>query len=142
VIGTQDAPEFLEPVLAENVRRRFDITDMGMRPLLEIIQTQCLPAHLEGMAEALTDRTRLKEEGKKTFTNYRRVLYRPSHNEFVLSPVNALSGVVSIAKPYFPLILEACDKDVFLSPQDRSHVESVLLTDKRRTRKRILSVKH
>lgn len=127
VIGTQDAPEFLEPVLAENVRRRFDITDMGVRPLLELIQTQCLPANLEGMAEALTDTTRLKEEGKKKFTNYRRVLYRPSHNEFILSPVNALSGVVSLVRPYFPLILNACDKDVFLSPQDRSHVESVLL---------------
>jgi len=127
LIATIADSELITTVLAETIRRRFDASVFALRPLLELIQTQCLPQHLEGLAKRLTDRATLDDGTKRKYTAYRRVLYLPSKNQFVLSPVNALSGVVSHAVPNLRLILADCEKDVFLPVRERFAIEKYLL---------------
>lgn len=114
-------------VLANALRKRFDLCVFSIRPMLELIQTQCLPKHLEGLAEKLVEQTELPDEKKKKFLSHRRVMYRAQTKEFILSPINALSGVVSIIKPYFDLVLDGCDKDVYMPYIERNQIEKNLL---------------
>lgn len=119
----------INAALSNHIRRRFEVAVFAIRPLLELLQTQALPKQLEKLVERLIDVTKLPEEGGRKFISDRRVLYRPGLNQFILSPVNSLSGVVSIAQPFFPLILDDCEKDVFLAAQERELLESSILRD-------------
>jgi hypothetical protein len=49
VIENRTDTNIVETLLADNLRRRFDISVFAIRPLLELIQTQCLPKQLEGV---------------------------------------------------------------------------------------------
>lgn len=114
--------------LANTLRKRFDLCVFSIRPLLELVYTQCLPQSLEALAEKLVDVSTLQnDERKKKVTCHRRVLYRAATREFILSPMNATTGVVSIVKPYFDLLLDGCDKDVYMPYTERNQVETNLL---------------
>lgn len=113
--------------LANTLRKRFDLCVFSIRPLLELVYTQCLPLSLEVLAEKLVDVSTLQNDKKrKKITCHRRVLYRAATNEFILSPMNATSGVVSIIKPYFDLLLDGCDKDVYMPYTERNKLETNL----------------
>ena len=127
VFSSINDPKIIDSLLARTVRRRFDASVQSLRPLLELIQTQCLPKSLEGMVKRLIDKAQLPEHGRNVFTAYRRVLYRPVDNEFILSPMNALSGVVSITVPFFPILLEDCQTEVYLPVRERASLEEKLL---------------
>ena len=115
-------------MLANTLRKRFDLCIFSIRPLLELISTQCLPQSLEALAEKLVDITTLQEGKKaKKVYSHRRVFYRAETNEFVLSPMNATAGVVSIVKPYFNLLLDGCKKDVYMTHIERNNIETNLL---------------
>jgi hypothetical protein len=124
ILDSYQNPKLLDSILADHIKGRFEVTVFALRPLVELIQTQCLPKHLEGLVEKLVDKSALPEHGRKKFTSHRRLIYRPGSNEFVLSPMNALAGVVSVVEPFFPLILEGCEKDVYLAPVDTGCVGS------------------
>lgn len=114
--------------LANTLRKRFDLCVFSIRPLLELVYTQCLPQSLEALAEKLVDVSTLQvDQKRKKITCHRRVLYRAATNEFILSPMNATSGVVSIVKPYFDLLLDGCDKDVYMPYTERNKLETHLL---------------
>lgn len=114
--------------LANTLRKRFDLCVFSIRPLLELVYTQCLPQSLEALAEKLIDVSTLQVDKKrKKITCHRRVLYRAATNEFILSPMNATTGVVSIVKPYFDLLLDGCDKDVYMPFTERNKLETNLL---------------
>ena len=129
LLESYDDSSIINPALSNHIRKRFEVAVFAIRPLLELLQTQSLPKQLEKLVERLVDKTKLPEEGGRRFRSDRRVLYSPHLNEFILSPVNALSGVVSIAQPFFPLILDDCAKDVFLASQERELLESSILRD-------------
>jgi hypothetical protein len=54
-------------------------------------------------------------------------MYRHETNEFILSPMNALTGVVSVVKPFFGLILADCTTDVYMPVSEREELEDELL---------------
>jgi hypothetical protein len=116
-------------MLANALRKRFDLCVFSIRPILELIQTQCLPKQLENLAERLIEKTELPEIKTKKFESHRRVLFTPKTKEFILSPINALTGVVSIVKPYFDLVLDGCEKDVYMPYVERNQIEKYLLRD-------------
>lgn len=114
--------------LANTLRKRFDLCVFSIRPLLELVYTQCLPLSLEVLAEKLVDVSTLQnDKRRKKITCHRRVLYRAATNEFILSPMNATTGVVSTVKPYFDLLLDGCDKDVYMPYTERNKLETNLL---------------
>jgi hypothetical protein len=133
-IDIQNEKTIIDDMLVNNMGKRFEVAAQSVRPLFEIIKTQCLPDVVADYAEKLIDKTTIKEEGKrkKAFTSHRRVMYRHETNEFILSPINALSGVVSIIKPFFDQVVadsvfENCETDVYLSIETREEIEEVLL---------------
>ncbi len=75
IIDSNNDFELVDTLLAQNLKQRFDVTKFPIRPLLELLQTQCWPKHLEGIVDRLVDKTRLKDHNNKQFTSYRRVLY-------------------------------------------------------------------
>ncbi len=127
-IGTNYDKKLIEDVLINNISRNFEVTARSIRPFFELIQTQCLPQSVADLADKLIDKnTIVVGKRKKTFTCYRRVMYRYETNEFILSPINASSGVVSIVQPFFGVILADCTTDVYMSTKDSEKIENNLL---------------
>lgn len=91
--------KLIQDLLVDGVKRRFDLQHPKVRPLLELLQTQLLPKHLAGLSPGLVEKGTLTGWGKKKFKAERRVLFLKDSGNFVLSPMNAESGVVSIVKP-------------------------------------------
>lgn len=115
-------------MLTNALRKRFELCVFSIRSMLELIYTQCLPQSLEVLAEKLIDISELQNDKKsKKFVCHRRVFYRAQTNEFILSPMNAATGVVSIVKPYFDLILDGCKTDVYMPHIERNNIEKSLL---------------
>jgi hypothetical protein len=115
-------------MLASIMSRRFEVAPKSIRPLFELIQTQCLPQSIADLANKLIDETTLFEGNRKRkYKAHRRVMYRCGTDEFILSPINALSGVVSIVKPFFGLILADCHTDVYMQIEGREELEQKLL---------------
>ena len=122
LVGVLNDAALTQTSLIENYKRRFDAADRPVRPLLELLQTQCLPKHLAGITKALVDKSVLDEWGKEVFQAHRRVLFRHDRGDFVLSPMNANSGVVSIVKPELA-VLKATGRDLYLDPYSRELIE-------------------
>jgi hypothetical protein len=128
-IETQYNQQIVEDMLASIMSKRFEVAVQSVRPLFELIYTQCLPNSTANLADRLTDKTTIQDVGKRkqTFTSHRRVMYRYETNEFILSPMNALTGVVSVVKPFFGLILADCTTDVYMPVSEREELEDELL---------------
>ncbi|MEY4684757.1 MAG: hypothetical protein RLZ25_1216 [Pseudomonadota bacterium] len=128
-------PKLIQEVLVDAVRRRFDLQHPKVRPLLELIQTQSLPKHLAGLSAGLVEKHEVEGWGKTKFKAERRVLFVRDTGEFVLSPMNAQSGVVSIVKPDatgLPRQLDKpffadCAHDVLVLPSVLESVEANML---------------
>ena len=128
IVDVDSDPASVNPTLANALRKRFDLCVFSIRPILELIYTQCLPAALAGIAEKLVDVATLADDKKrKKVQCHRRVFYRSETRELILSPMNAASGVVSIVKPYFDVLLDGCDTDVYMQYTERSYLENNLL---------------
>lgn len=128
IVDVDSNVNIVNSALANTLRKRFDLSVDSVRPLLELVYTQCLPQSLEALAEKLVDVATLQnDKRKKKVTCHRRVLYKAVTREFILSPMNATTGVVTIVKPYFDLLLDGCDKDVYMPYTERNKLETHLL---------------
>jgi len=128
IVDVDSDPASVNPTLANALRKRFDLCVFSIRPVLELIYTQCLPQSLANIAEKLVDITTLADDKKrKKIQCHRRVLYRSETKELILSPINAASGVVSVIKPYFDLLLDGCETDVYMPYRERNYLENNLL---------------
>ena len=96
VIARSSEPELIETILVGNHRKRFEAHSSVTRPLLELIQTQCYPKHLKGVAKKLVDTNVLDGHGRKKFKSTPRLMFVHDSQQFLLSPINAYSGVVSL----------------------------------------------
>ena len=127
-IATNYDEKLIGDMLASILSRSFQVAARSVRPLFELIQTQCLPQSIANLADKLIDETTLLEgKRKRKYKAHRRVMYRCGTNEFILSPINALSGVVSIVKPFFGVILADCSTDVYMDIGGREVLERKLL---------------
>jgi len=126
-VGTSDHKNAINDIMIDQYRRRFDGQKSALRPILELLQTQCLPKHLEKVEHAVAAKGVYTEIwSQHLYASPRRVLYRHAEGDFVLSPVGAASGVVSVIKPFQP-ILANCVTDVYLGSAQRQQLESECL---------------
>lgn len=135
VVTYQSSDAIIDEMLVATYRRRFEVQHPKMRPLLELLQTQCLPVHLEGLqatVEAKVLKKRAWAKGGKI--GARRVLYRHETGTLLLSPTGTDTGVVSCVTPrqaaasasansVFQPILADCGHDVFIAPAQRTELE-------------------
>lgn len=106
--------------------RDFTALAPSVRMILEAINTQCLPAHLQKHQANLLER--ITSSGKTKAIS--RLIYRHASREWILSPVDAASGVITIAKPS-KCVLEKPASDLFLLQQSRRAVELKLVSGRR-----------
>ncbi|PKO68895.1 MAG: hypothetical protein CVU22_07035 [Betaproteobacteria bacterium HGW-Betaproteobacteria-16] len=130
LIGASSDEAFVKPVAMQTYLNDYSALPWSMQALMETVSTQCLPSNLQSFYSALEDSsssTHDGEEGGKQLKSVRRLLYVHSSGEFILSPIRAVSGVVTVAKPSRP-ILENPDKDVCLSTRSRRLLEKKLIS--------------
>jgi hypothetical protein len=121
-VATAYDQSIIQTILASSYKRRFDALPQSIRPLFELLQTQCLPQHLQSISKALVDKTRLEEMGKTLYLSARRAMYRYDTGELILSPITAYSGVVSVVKTAKPILFDV-QTDVFLPMYLRGVIE-------------------
>lgn len=126
IISKSDDPAIIESLLLNSYRSRFDLNKTAIRPLLELLQTQCLPQHLGKLSKRLMDSSTAKGLSKELRKSARRVMYLHETQQFLLSPVRAESGVVSLVKPKETL-LGRCEQDVFMPLYLSRSLETKLL---------------
>lgn len=118
--------DVIEKVLVDTHLRRFEAHDSVTRPLLELIQTQCYPENLKHLASELADPSTVDEREEQVSRAARRVMFLHETDQFLLSPIRAESGVVSLVKPAKSM-MPGCKQDVFMPPLQRSMLEQKLL---------------
>ncbi len=135
VVTYQSSSAIIDEMLVATYRRRFEVQHPKVRPLLELLQTQCLPKHLEGLQTTVEGKTvKNRAWTKSGKIGARRVLYRHETGAFVLSSTSTNSGVVSCVTPRqlpasvaehrsFKPVLADCEHDVFMAPAQRTELE-------------------
>jgi hypothetical protein len=125
LVGAVNDQSMVEPVAMHTYLQDYSALPQSIRTIVETISTQCLPSHLQSFYRSLVDDSP-KVAGKSPTKSVRRLMYSHAQGEFILSPIRAQSGVVTIAKPKLP-VLEGATRDVFLSTIARRVLEQRLV---------------
>jgi hypothetical protein len=128
LVGASNDDSIIRPLLVHTYLHDFAALPPSVRCLAELVSTQCLPARLQPMYAALVDAATTVRSRKAV----RRVLYRHDVGDFVLSPIRAKSGVVTIATPVDVPLEQRADagSDALLSTRARRTLERRLVSGK------------
>jgi len=119
----------MDTVLSDYYLHQLDASDTSVRPILEIIQSQCYPPHLQKLSRTFDNRIGGKESTNSGFEFGRRVAYLRSSDQLLLSPTGSSIGVISKVTPNRRL-LDDCPYDLFLSIEQRLVLEQELLQNR------------
>ena len=128
LLGATNDAELVERATVANFKHSFSALPVSVRALIETLRTQCLPPNVLKIQRDLVDLSHQKHDDGKNKLSVRRLLYRHSTEDFLLSPVRAHAGVVTIAKPRQPVFADS-DVDVFLSSRARLALERRAITN-------------
>ncbi len=128
LLGATNDKEAVEAAAVVNFKHTFSALPPSVRSLIETLRTQCLPPHILKMQRDLVDKSKRKHSDGTKMLNMRRLLYRHDHGDFLLSPVRAHAGVVTVAKPKIGG-LEQVEGDVFLSSRARLALEQLAISN-------------
>jgi hypothetical protein len=118
LLGATNDDELVARAAVINFKHIFSALPVSVRTVIEALRTQCLPPHILKIQRELVDKSHQKHSDGQHNLSVKRLLYRHEKGDFLLSPVRADSGVVTLAKPKHPL-LETVESDVFLSSRAR-----------------------
>lgn len=116
----------IETVLSDYYLHQLDASDTSIRPLLELIQTQCYPPHLQKFSRRYDQKLSAKKGKNDNIGFGRRVAYLCQSKQLLLSPTGGSSGIISSVTPNLPL-LDNCSVDLFLPIEQRQTIEKELL---------------
>ncbi|MDP3520952.1 MAG: hypothetical protein Q8S02_10060 [Hydrogenophaga sp.] len=125
LVGASRDEDMVKPVVMQTYLNDFTALSPSVRLIVETLSTQCLPAPLQKFYANLIDDA-VKAPGSSGLKARRRLLYRHESRDFLLSPIRASSGVVTVAKPS-TAILEGASQDLFLSNGARHAFEKRLI---------------
>lgn len=128
LLGSTNDKQAVEAAAVVNYKHTFSALPPSVRGLIETLRTQSLPAHILKYQRQLVDKSKQKHEDGTTMLSMRRLLYRNSSRDFLLSPVRAKTGVVTVAKLKAGG-LEQIDGDVFLSTRARVALEQLAISN-------------
>lgn len=114
-------------LLVTAYRHQFAALPESIRCIFETIRTQMLTSNLNKIRSKLVEKSKLRHEDKTHKTVSNQLLYIAKKNELILSPVNAVSGVVTVAK-LRSQIFEGDSVDVFLTKRCIRLIENRALT--------------
>lgn len=122
LLGTTNDADVIKSIAVTNFKHTFSALPNSISTIVEALRTQCLPPKLFPLQHALIDKAKEKHSDKTAKLSVRRLLFRHSTSDFLLSPVRAQCGVVTIAKPK-AAVMEDVGTDVFLSTRARLALE-------------------
>lgn len=127
VLATIDNQSQIEQAIISSYKRSNTVAPVVLRMLTEVIRTQSLPIALEKHRYTMPDTVTVKgEDGKPMRVNQnKRVLFRKSQKDIVLSENRTGCSVVTIAKPKATVLTSS--KDVFLNVNDRRYLEQAII---------------
>ena len=125
VLATVDDDKLVEDVLITSYKQHQAVSPPIIQLLTEVIQTQCLPQKLEQHRDALIDATKRMGKDGKPFKQHKRMIFRKSRENILLSENRTSCSVVTIAKPHQWVIRSSTD--VYLNATDRKYLEKLLL---------------
>lgn len=125
LVGASRDEDMVKPVVMQTYLNDFSALSPSVRLIVETLSTQCLPAPLQKFYANLIDDA-VKAPGSTGLKARKRLLYRHESCDFLLSPIRASSGVVTVAKPS-TAILEGASQDLFLSNRARRALEKRLI---------------
>jgi hypothetical protein len=128
LLGASNDAELVERAALANFKHSFSALPVSVRALSETLRTQCMPPHVLKIQRDLVDRSHQKHDDGKHKLSMRRLLYRHSTGDFLLSPVRAHAGVVTIAKPKQAVFADMA-ADTFLSSPARLALERRAITN-------------
>ena len=122
LLGTTNDADVVKSIAVTNFKHTFSALPNSISTIVETLRTQCLPPNIFSLQRALIDKAKEKYSDKSPKLSVRRLLFRHGANEFILSPVRATCGVVTIARPK-TAVMEDVGTDVFLSTRSRFALE-------------------
>ena len=126
LVGASGDETMVKPLAMHTYLHDFAALPSSIRTIVETISTQCLPERLQNFHDALVDDA-AKSVGVGRSKAVRRLMYVHSTGDFVLSPMRADSGVVTVARPHQTILANA-SRDVFLSTRSRRAIERRLIS--------------
>lgn len=128
VLSVTEHDDLITDAMIRTYRRQQDSAPMTLRVINEIIQTQAYPSEFEKFRYSLSLRSKVKDENNKPMRQIRRLVYRASEHDFVLSENRADCSVVTVARPRnFKLNVK---ENIFLSANDRAFIEQEIIQKK------------
>jgi hypothetical protein len=125
LVGASCDETMVKPLAMHTYLHDFAALPDSIRTIVETISTQCLPERLQHFHDALVD-SAAKSAGVGSRKSIRRLMYVHARGDFVLSPMHADSGVVTLARPNQPVLANAT-RDAFLSTRGRRAIERRLI---------------
>jgi hypothetical protein len=128
IVASTAVTKLVEQVLVEAYRDDFIAASPSVRAIVETIHIANIPHVVSRSSERFIEYTKAQLDGgpKQTVKAAKRLVYRASTNDLLLSQVHVPSSVCVIAKPKRELISEA-STDVLLPPYVRRSIEAKLL---------------
>lgn len=125
VLSVTENDDLIADAMIRTYSRQQDSAPMTLRLINEVIQTQAYPIEFEKFRHSLSLRSKVRDENNKPMKQIRRLIYRATSKDFLLSENRADCSVVTIAKPRdFKLNVK---EDIFLSANDRTFVEQEII---------------
>jgi hypothetical protein len=125
VLATVDDDTLVEDTLIASYKQHQSVSPYVIQLLTEVIQTQCLPKEIEHHRDALVDATKRMGSNGKPFKQHKRMIFRKSRENILLSENRTSCSVVTIATPHHWAIRSSTD--VYLNATDRKYIEKLLL---------------
>jgi len=129
VIGDVQDKSQIESVVAAKYSGDISSISPSMRVVMEILMTQCLPNRLQETYKKLLEVAGKFGDGSKSHV-VRRLFYKHAAKTFVLSPIRAESGVITIAKPLAEVFEDQSliEEDLQLSTMSRRNLEREIIS--------------
>ena len=120
LLGSTNDENLIQATTIANFKHNLNAIPTAVKCVVETLRTQVLPPSIFSFHSALVDKA-----SSKTLAT-RRLIYRHTTNDFLLSPVRTACGVVTLVKPKQVQFTDL-HNDVLLSTRARKTIESKLI---------------
>lgn len=126
VLNATAEDETMHDYVTQKYVSDFTVTPKAMRAVYEILATQCPPNQLKHIYHKLVEKAGNFSDGSVKHV-VRRLFYKQSSNQFIMSPVRTDSGVVTVLNPKIA-VLKNVRGDVLLSTMSRRKLEEKIIS--------------
>lgn len=126
VITATAEEETMHEYVTQKYVSDFTVAPKAMRVIYETIATQCPPNQLKHIYHKLVDKAGTFADGHEKNV-VRRLFYKHETGQFIMSPVRADSGVVTVLNPKIQ-VLKNVQGDVLLSTMSRRKLEEKIIS--------------